>query len=154
MHLVLILSWVCGMTITSHCATRYVNDKPGVLSYIQNNMNHENFNVKVSDEKIDLWVPWKAKCLRKQFSHLLNERCGMVKFWITTKVGKCLYMQPCINTYFFHDDVTKWKHFPRYWPFVRGIHRSPVNSLHKGQWRGALMFSLICLWINSWENNR
>ena len=43
-----------------------------------------------------------------------------------------------------HDDVMKWKHFPRYWPFVRGIHRSPVNSLHKGQWRGALMFSLIC----------
>ena len=25
-----------------------------------------------------------------------------------------------------HDDVMKWKHFPRYWPFVRGIHRSPV----------------------------
>ena len=39
-----------------------------------------------------------------------------------------------------HDDVIKWKHFPRYWPFVWGIHRSPVNSLHKGQWRGALMF--------------
>ena len=34
-----------------------------------------------------------------------------------------------------HDDVNKWKHFPRYWPFVRGIHRSPVNSPHKGQWR-------------------
>ena len=42
-----------------------------------------------------------------------------------------------------HDDVIKWKHFPRYWPFVRGIHRPPVNSPHKGQWRGALMFSLI-----------
>ena len=27
-----------------------------------------------------------------------------------------------------HDDVIKWKHFPRYWPFVWGIHRSPVNS--------------------------
>ena len=24
--------------------------------------------------------------------------------------------------------------FLRYWPFVRGIHRSPVNSPHKGQW--------------------
>ena len=24
----------------------------------------------------------------------------------------------------FHDDVIKWKHFPRHWPFVRGIHRS------------------------------
>ena len=53
-----------------------------------------------------------------------------------------------------HDDVIKWKHLPRYWPFVRGIHRSPVNSPHKGQWRGSLMFSLICIWINGWVNNR
>ena len=52
-----------------------------------------------------------------------------------------------------HDDVIKWKHFPCYWPFVRGLHRSPVNSPHKGQWRGALMFSLICIWINGWVNN-
>ena len=53
-----------------------------------------------------------------------------------------------------HGDVIKWTHFPRYWSFVRGIHRSPVNSPHKGQWRGALMLSLICLWINGWLNNR
>ena len=54
---------------------------------------------------------------------------------------------------FIHDDVIKWKYFPRNWPFVRGIHWSPVNSPHKGQWRGALMFSLICVWINDWVNN-
>ena len=30
-----------------------------------------------------------------------------------------------------HDDVIKWKHFPRYWPFVQGIHRLPVNSQAK-----------------------
>ena len=53
-----------------------------------------------------------------------------------------------------HDDVTKWKHFPRYWPFVWGIHRSPINSPHKGQWRGALIFSLICAWIHGRVNNR
>ena len=53
-----------------------------------------------------------------------------------------------------HDDVIKWKHFPSYWPLVRGIHRSPVNSPHKGQRRGALMFPLICVWINGWVNNR
>ena len=47
-----------------------------------------------------------------------------------------------------------WKDIPRYWPFVWGIHRSPVNSPHKDQWRGALMFSLICVWINGWVNNR
>ena len=52
-----------------------------------------------------------------------------------------------------HDDVIKWKHFPRYWSFVRGIHRWPVSSPHKGQWRGALMFSLIWAWINGWVNN-
>ena len=47
-----------------------------------------------------------------------------------------------------HDDVIKWKHFPRNWPFVQGIHRSPVNSPQKGQ------FSLMCVWINDWVNNR
>ena len=52
-----------------------------------------------------------------------------------------------------HDDVIKWKHSPRYWPFVWGIHRSLVNSPHKGQWRGALMFSLISAWINGWVKN-
>ena len=51
-----------------------------------------------------------------------------------------------------HDDVFKWKHFPRSWPFAR--HRSPVDSPHKGQRRGALMFSLICAGTNGWANNR
>ena len=53
-----------------------------------------------------------------------------------------------------HDDVIKWKHFPHYWPLVWGIHRSLVNSPHKGQWHGALMFSFICTWINAHVNNR
>ena len=38
-----------------------------------------------------------------------------------------------------------------YWPFVRRIHPPWVKSPHKGQWRGALTFYLICAWINSWE---
>ena len=53
-----------------------------------------------------------------------------------------------------HDDVIEWKHFPRNWPFVPGIHQSPVNSPHKGQWGGTLMFYLICAWMNNWVNNR
>ena len=52
-----------------------------------------------------------------------------------------------------HDDVIKWKHFPRYWPFVRGIHRSPVDSPHKGQWRRAfVVFFDLCL-KKCWANN-
>ena len=53
----------------------------------------------------------------------------------------------------YRNDVIEWKHFSRYWPIVRGIQWSPVNSPHKGQWRGVLMFSLICAWINGWVNN-
>ena len=53
-----------------------------------------------------------------------------------------------------HDDVIKCNLFPRYWPFVKGIHRSPVDSPHKDQWRGALMLFLICPWTNGWANYR
>ena len=38
--------------------------------------------------------------------------------------------------------------------WLRGIHRLPVNSPHTDQWRGALMFSLICAWTNGWVNNQ
>ena len=41
-----------------------------------------------------------------------------------------------------HDDIIKWKHFPRYWPFVRGNHRSPVNSPTKA--------SYVRLWCFLW----
>ena len=53
-----------------------------------------------------------------------------------------------------YDYLIKWKHFPRYYPFLPGIQRSPVNSPHKGHWRGALIFSLICAWIKGWVNTR
>ena len=56
--------------------------------------------------------------------------------------------------WFRRDDVINWKHFSRCWSFVRGIHRWPVDSPHKCQWRGALKFSLICNWIKGWANNR
>ena len=58
------------------------------------------------------------------------------------------------NRYEYHDDVIKWKHFPRYWPFVRGIHWSPVNSLHKEPVTRSFMLYLICAWIKGWVNNR
>ena len=49
---------------------------------------------------------------------------------------------------------TWWRHqmetFPRYWPFVR----ESVDFPHRGQWRRALMYSLICARANGWVNNR
>ena len=80
---------------------------------------------------------WEIRC------HWQNPNCT------TLTTGKYLPFELCKE----HDDVINWKYFPRYWPFVRRIHRSPMNSPHKGQWRGALMFSLICVCINGWVNN-
>ena len=44
-----------------------------------------------------------------------------------------------LNTFKDYGDQMKKKN-PRHWSFVRGIHRSPVNSPHRGQWRGAWCF--------------
>ena len=93
-------------------------------------------------------------------SHLFDNVLVIISSWNFQKLlpmTKMMSMQKVkvtgVKTQLSHDDVIKWKYFPRYWPFVRGIHRSPVNSPHKGQWRGALMFSLISAWINGWVNN-
>ena len=47
-----------------------------------------------------------------------------------------------------HDDVIKWEHFLRHWPFVASEYP------HKSQWSGAFIFSLICAWTNGWVNIR
>ena len=69
------------------------------------------------------------------------------------KVGACIITGAHTRHPISHDDIIKWKHFPCCWPFLQGIHQSSVNSPHKSQWRGALMFSLICALTNSWANN-
>ena len=54
-----------------------------------------------------------------------------------------------------HDDVMKWKHFARYWPFVRGIHRSPVKSPHKCELMTRDFDVFFDLRLNNgWVNNR
>ena len=51
------------------------------------------------------------------------------------------HTRPSVYVFLKHDDVIKWKHFPRYWTFVMGIHRSPVDSPYKRQWRGVFNVS-------------
>ena len=52
---------------------------------------------------------------------------------------------------------TCWRHqmdtFSALLALCAGKSRSPVNSPHKGQWRRALIFFLVCAWINGWANN-
>ena len=70
--------------------------------------------------------------------------------WRTSNV---FFWTRLVDDAIFNDGIIKWKHIRHSWSFVQGIHRSPVNSQHKFQWRGALMFSLICARINPRENN-
>ena len=105
----------------------------------------------------ELEIPLRLRHTRVMESNLrLLHCCSSNLFMFTTNnsvnVGIPLWGNPSA-TGGFHDDVIEWKHVPRYWPFVRGIHRSPVNSPHKGKWRGALIFSFICARINDWVNN-
>ena len=57
-----------------------------------------------------------------------------------------------------NDHISWWRHqmetFSALLALCAGNSPVPVNSPHKGQWRGALMFSLICARINDWVNNR
>ena len=94
-------------------------------------------------------IKWPTVCRGHSKMYLRNENIRS-----TGPISLSKYMSTRVQWTIYHDDVIKWKHFPRYWPFLRGIHRSTVNSPHKGQWRGALMFSLICVWINGWVTNR
>ena len=79
-----------------------------------------------------------------------NTGWGWIPLTMRQWCGKCGHVM-MVHA---HDDVMKWKHFLHNWALVRGIHRSPVNSPHKGQWRGALRFSLICARTNGWVNNQ
>ena len=99
--------------------------------------------------------------------HAMGDMCAFpargnfgpgVHIMLSTHLGPGLLSQihvknPGLLTRILHEDVMKWNYFPRYWSFVRGIHRSRVNSPHKGQWHGAFMVYLICAWINGWVNN-
>ena len=100
---------------------------PAAYIHIQN-----QWNVIVLSHNIN-----SLKCRKKYTNGILNPYKNSIK-----------------HSWHQHDDVIKWKHFLCYWSFVRGIHRWPVKSPYKGQWCGALIFSLIGAWINGWVNNR
>ena len=129
-------TWSAFTRMQHHCNNLILTDLWYVVS--QRVPQNEQMSLTISYHR---WIMriWLINPLIKQVIHPLTQHIHWIRHPFHLR---------------YHDDVIKWKHLPRYWPFVQGIHRSPVNSLHKGQWHGALMFSLICVWINHWVNNR
>ena len=69
----------------------------------------------------DLWVVY----IRNN-----DNNAGIIWRFSMYNIRESILVMPWV-----HDDVIKWKNSPRYWPFLWGIHRSPVNYPHKGQRR-------------------
>ena len=93
------------------------------------------------------WCCQGSKTYYLDHSVFTSTRIGSWFFlvWITNR-------RRDIHKYRKHDNVIKWKHFPRYWSFVQGIHRSPVNSPASDTELWCFLWSAP--WINGWVNNR
>ena len=73
--------------------------------------------------------------------------CDKIRF-----IGPKSTHWPALVSYFdlvaLHDDVIKWKHFPRNWPFVRGIHRS--RWIPRTSASDAELWCFFDLLLNKW----
>ena len=112
-----------------------------------------------------IWRHWAAMCIQFYFRrNLFMVRLfsnGCTRYMKTKYVTPCKQYKACVSfgwsTSMFlmsfrinltgHDDVIKWKHFPRYWPFVKGIHRSMVGRLCQNSTHWARHNSIM-LWYN------
>ena len=111
---------------------------------------HQFFSREHKTNQLKTWLTdWWNQIFNNLKKHCCHQRYVNSKDYLSAMVDVLTFPLPIT-----HDGVIKWKHFLRYWPFVWVIRRSPVESPHKSQWRGALMFSLIRARINGWVNNR
>ena len=124
------------------------------------------FDQSLSTHGIDLLFSWT---IRIRFILLWDYVCDSIAIDyvlnITILVRVTLVVLGYSGKLGQHPTTTKhnktstwWRHqmetFSALLDFRAG--NSPVTGEfpHNGQWRGALIFSLICAWLNYWVNNR
>ena len=101
-----------------------------------------------------------SRLVRCASDMLTRYRALLIANWTERKLAKSFSgpmsskLAACSGFYLYMMTSSNGNIFRVYCSFVRGIHRRPVNSPHKGQWREALMFSLIFPWTNGWVDNR
>ena len=80
--------------------------------------------------------------------------CTVQKYAVNTKnVAKVLLV--VFKVSFTGTKRVSWRHqMDTFSASLAICKRPPVDSPHNDQWRGVLMFSLICAWTNRWANNR
>ena len=118
-----------------------------------------------------LWIDcffYNWFCCRHCYPLYYTVTSVMIPIYIgnKNKVITPFYIKNSITSHYFLWDIIThpwprhpwWRHqmetFSALLALCAGNSPVPVNSPHKGQWRGALMFSLINAWINDWVNSR
>ena len=138
---------ICNNGGKNHLQTRPTADCVGICSQVRRYfslfMRHIS-QVRRFDQPPWGWQDWPVW-------QKIDESRNIVRY-------HCMHLTAHLRTYRMSKTLKSW------WPnemeafsvllaFVWGVHRTPVNSPYKGQWRGALMFSWNCAWTNFWANN-
>ena len=105
----------------------------GVFVYLTSGVSEIPLRNNIVTCNMWLGIPPRVAISRYVMQLKENSKQHIKHYWCTNIKLLCkIYWKTCAGpTATFHDDVIKWK-----------------------QWRGALVFSLICAWTNGWANNR
>ena len=130
--------WLNKSKSMDGCTTRNTESCHTPGTYIGSQMNMHKWHRKLPGCEILKTVAWNQRDTRSN-ANRIKTTINTSMFDRGPKIGDNLFSLLFKSSYI-HDDDFTWKHFSRYWPFVRGIHRSPVNSPHKGHWHSTDVF--------------
>ena len=84
------------------------------------------------------------------------QKCGAFLFLLLLAWRSCWINSFVVGDLRRHEAYVKSLQWPESKWWRHQMETFPVTGRfpHKGQWRGTLMFSLICVWTNGWANNR
>ena len=96
-----------------------------------------------------------SEIFQRIVNSILKKNHSLCTVTVKLILVKCFPLYSALNV---------WTHFSPWWrhqiemeafsALLALCRRSPVNSPHKGQWHGAVIFSLICAWRNGLVNNQ
>ena len=88
----------------------------------------KKINLKMPSTKLRRFCRGRIMLFIGSFTRLITQLTNQ-------QISHSVYSNYQVHSWWRHQMET----FPCYWPFVRGIHQSPVDFPHIGQWRGALI---------------
>ena len=77
---------------------------------------------------LDINLIWSSQKWNLALHRIMIHNCHINTLWPEYEASKDIWQIYSDDGFWLkHDDVIKWKYFPRNWPLVQGIHREPVT---------------------------